>query len=435
MQDKVKNETRLSSNINVRVEMQRFGLRQVTCTWEIDMYPIELKWSVRPEARLHFDMFPFGQLKLILAVNCQLDAACRSVASGTLSLSSLQPTNGSSGSSLQPTNGSSGSNGTVSRRRLFAARAPLRALALNTNDRSYGDASGQYPLVASRRYTTAKETRYPSFEIEVTMERKMYMVFLYRLMLPIVLVLTTSLLFFFIREAITQLELAFTSLLVIILLGIEVKSMVPSWVSSPTWLDGFVVVNNLLMVFICAVSLGIVALEEIGEAYYTSVALALDSSVKHVMPVGCLAMNTSFFLVGLLGETDQWKPFAWTFFACLLGVFFLYTSFLRRRHWEEAVRKVARQPSFNHGRRGSATSMVRHVSSRFLSKSPPQVGPRSVGAEQADHVLSRVSPSSEMAASAIIEMAAGEGTTIERSKSSREGEALLVQDALEAPLR
>jgi hypothetical protein len=62
MQDKVKNETRLSSNINIRVEMQRFGLRQVTCTWEIDMYPIELKWSVRPEARLHFDMFPFGQV-------------------------------------------------------------------------------------------------------------------------------------------------------------------------------------------------------------------------------------------------------------------------------------------------------------------------------------------------------------------------------------
>ena len=68
------------------------------------------------------------------------------------------------------------------------------------------------------------------FMIAVSMERTEYTVMLYRVVLPVVVVLLLAVFFFWLTDAAAQLELAFTALLVITLLGIEVKDMMPSWV-------------------------------------------------------------------------------------------------------------------------------------------------------------------------------------------------------------
>ena len=70
--------------------------------------------------------------------------------------------------------------------------------------------------------------------------------YIVRLCVPLILVIFLSLYFFYVNDSYHQLDLSFNSLLLITLIGIEVKDFMPDHVVVITWIDWFLLANILL---------------------------------------------------------------------------------------------------------------------------------------------------------------------------------------------
>ena len=153
--------------------------------------------------------------------------------------------------------------------------------------------------------------------------RRVATLYMVRLCLPMLLVLVLALYFFYVNEAYQQLDLSFNSLLVIALIAIEVKDFMPDHVISVTWIDWFVTINILLIVFATALSLAIIVLEESGNPIVRACAPPLDRAVKRTQPIGALIINLVMMCYGFLdgigaNETSigDVLTFIWTGFFC-----------------------------------------------------------------------------------------------------------------------
>ena len=99
---------------------------------------------------------------------------------------------------------------------------------------------------------------------------------------------------------------------------------------APSWLDYFITVNLLLMVFVVLMSLSIVVYEEHDNKALQDFANAVDTSLKHTMPMGVLLMNGGLFLLGRYGKSDQLAVVSWSALGGQVVLIVGYVACLKR---------------------------------------------------------------------------------------------------------
>jgi len=270
------------------------------CTWSFAYGPATFEWSDQPRGfELNWELFPFGQQRMRLGMQC----------TDELVDCSLFDLNMSQGRAPQPQNGTAPSG----RRLLQAQRRAASGAAATTYLRASSSLAvpRTFPLV--EHLSTPANTPSPDvnlertpvrFEMTIVMSRQP-LTYVLRLIVPMVLVGFLALLTFFVKENYTQLELCFTALLLLALLGIEVKDFMPDHVIGLTWLDAFVTINICIMVVTTLMSLFIIVFDESENERMKAWAEAIDTTVRQTFPITAVAVNGAMLAFAATSEVDD----------------------------------------------------------------------------------------------------------------------------------
>jgi len=113
-------------------------------------------------------------------------------------------------------------------------------------------------------------------------------------------------------------------------------------VTSVTWLDWFVLINIILIVFAVAMSLVIIVLEESERPAIKACASPLDQAVRHTQPAGVLTINGIMLGMGLLDVDVDVSTIVTTAWAAVAVDIFTCFAVFTLNAWP-AVRKARRE--------------------------------------------------------------------------------------------
>ena len=299
--------TTVDSTITTTAAPLGYGNTQVTCTWNFNLEPVTIKWYVDTgKYKLDWALFPFGEQHLRLQLQCLSGAACSPDASdGSFSSNATTPENATVIEDVDD------ATGTTRRRVLRVGSAAIAGSALGSS--ASGSSDGlplQFPYVNDVKELVEGTSGYPKFTITLTM-RRVASLYIVRLCVPLVLVLVLALYFFYVNESYNQLDLSFNSLLVIALIAIEVKDFMPNHVISITWIDWFVTINIVLIVFATILSLIIIVLEEHPSPLMNVCSVCMDNTVKRTQWIAAAIINGTLLILGYVNvDSDTIRLFA-----------------------------------------------------------------------------------------------------------------------------
>jgi len=356
---------------------------EVKCLWSFRLAPATFQWYVQETAdyRLDWRMFPFGAQQLPVRLQCNRGASC--------SLNDVTDGTGMGAAPSDPeVTAENSANSSYARRQALAVKsirsggsASSATLRVGTaggvsfsSSSGEGLASDQFPLINSEIGLSSPLSQDTSILITITM-RRIPTLYIIRLCLPLGLVIMVSLYFFYLGDSYHQLDLTFNSLLVIALLAIEVKDFMPDHVTVVTWIDWFVTMNVLLIVFAVGMSLSIIVLEESSRPLLKAWSGALDRAVRWTQPVGVFVVNCLMLMLAYSNdyvsvntvETYMWAAFG----ANLLACFILFIVEARQAKPEaDAVEPVTAHAMLHDETKGAAD--VKVTVANNVVRSPPE---------------------------------------------------------------
>jgi len=319
--------TTTNSEISTTVRALGGGELAVDCRWIMNLEPLTIDWTGDSEAYIDWSMFPFGEQLLRLKLSCSDGADCwfHDLTNGTGACQgnpeeSAQPQEGEAqesneeAASLRRLSSRTSSSSAPSRAASSGSLIAVSRLSADGDNGGFlardADASSEFPLVRTITYTSPSSRQGSlNFFIDITMER-MAVLYIVRLCVPLILVIFLSLYFFYVGDSYHQLDLSFNSLLLITLIGIEVKDFMPDHVVVVTWIDWFLLGNIVLVVFVTGLSLLIIVFEESDNPLVSCLADVLDGTVKRTQVYVATLLNMLLICMGY-GRILGWSsPFS-----------------------------------------------------------------------------------------------------------------------------